>query len=197
MARRRYDSEATQRALIEAGRAFFADVGYAAANAEAIVASAGLTRGALYHHFDGKRGLFQAVLEAMQAELAEAISDAAGRTRGDAVERLRVGFGVYMDMALRQDMRRVLLIDGPAVLGWSLWRKIDLDHGYRETEAALKHAMDAGAIERCPVGPLTHALLGAVTHAGLEIGHALDPEAARKAFGEVVDLLLDRLRTRA
>ncbi len=194
MDKRRYDSTATRRDLIAAGRTLFAEKGYGQANAEAIVAAAGLTRGALYHHFDGKRGLFEAVLEMMQAELAGEISAQARQAAGGALERLKVGFAVYLDMALKRDMRQVLLIDGPAVLGWTLWHEIDLKHGFRQTEAALAHAMTAGEIDTCPVEPLTHALLGAVTQAGLEIGRAPEPATARAAYGEVIDLLLEKLR---
>lgn len=194
MDKRRYDSKATRRELIAAGRALFAENGYAGANAESIVAAAGLTRGALYHHFDGKRGLFEAVLESMQAELADEISVQARRVKGGPLARLRVGFGVYLDMALRQDMRQVLLIDGPAVLGWTPWHEIDLKYGFRATEAALAQAMQAGEIDQCPVEQLTHVLLGAVTQAGLEIGRAPDPESARAAYGEAIDLVLDKLR---
>lgn len=196
MAKRRYDSDATRRDLIAAGRRLFAANGYGGANAEAIVAAAGLTRGALYHHFNGKRGLFEAVLEEMQAELAAEIGDHARTVGGGWMERLRAGFGVYLDMALRQDMRQVLLLDGPAVLGWALWHEIDLRHGYRATEVAITRAIEAGEIDACPAPQLTHALLGAVTQAGLEIGRAADPGAARAAYGEVVDLLIEKLRRR-
>ena len=196
MAKRRYDSEASRRDLIASARTLFAANGHAGTNAVAIAASVGLTRGALYHHFDGKRGLFQAVLEEMQAELAQTIATRATATPGGPLERLAIGFGVYLDMAMQTDVRQVLLIDGPAVLGWSLWQEIDLRYGYQATQGALARAMAQGEIDSCPVAELTHVLLGAVTQAGLEVGRADDPAAARQAYGEVVDMLLERLRRR-
>jgi AcrR family transcriptional regulator len=194
MTKRRYDSAASRRDLIAAARHLFAANGYAATNAAAVVELVGLSRGALYHHFDGKEGLFRVVLEEMQAEIAAAIAERAAAARCGLVERLRIGFGVYLDMAMQSDIRQVLLIDGPAVLGWSLWHEIDMLYGYEATQGALARAMAEGEIALCPVAELTQMLLAAVTQAGLEIGRAADPAAARKAYGEVIDMLLDRLQ---
>jgi len=196
MTKRRYDADATRRDLIAAARAAFAADGYAQARAGDIVATAGLTRGALYHHFDGKAGLFRAALEDVQAVLAKEIRNRALAAKGGPLARLRVGFQTYLDMAARADIRRILFVDGPAVLGWAAWREIDLEYGFKATRAALAAAMEAGEIETCPVDPLTHVLLGAVTQAGLEIGDAADPDAARREYGAVVNLLIDRLAGR-
>lgn len=191
---RRYDSEATQRDLIEAARGHFAAEGYRGANAETVAKAAGVTRGALYHHFGSKLGLFRAVLEAVQTEIGAEIARTARSVDGGPLERLRVGFGVYLDMALREDVRRIVLIDGPAALGWEEWREIDLRHGYRATLAALEAAEAAGEIEAGALAELAHLLIGAVTQAGLEIGRADDPAAARAAYGEAVDGMVARLR---
>lgn len=195
MVKRRYNADATRRDLILAGSRAFSSVGYADARAEEIVAAAGLTRGALYHHFDGKHGLFRAVLEDIQKDLATEIRDRALAIEGSPMERIRVGFQTYLDFALRADVRRILFVDGPAVLGWSIWRQIDLDHGFKATRGAISAAIAAGEIDPCPVEQLTHVLLGAVTHAGLELGHAADPASARSEYGAVVDMLIEKLRT--
>jgi AcrR family transcriptional regulator len=151
MVKRRYDADATRRDLILAGSRAFSSVGYAGARAEEIVAAAGLSRGSLYHHFDGKHGLFRAVLEALQEDLAAEIRDRALAITGGPMERLRVGFQTYLDFALRADVRRILLVDGPGVLGWDTWRQIDLEHGFKATRGAIMAAVAAGEIEPCPV----------------------------------------------
>jgi AcrR family transcriptional regulator len=195
MARRR-NTEETRRALLASARAVFTEVGYAAAGTEEIVARTGLTRGALYHHFADKRGLFRAVLEDIQTELAAEVDRRARSTKGDTMERLRAGFHAYLDVALRDDVRRILLVDGPAVLGWDEWNEIDRQYAYGATRAALQRAMASGELADAPLDELTHVLLGAVTQAGLELGRSSRPRAARRSYGTVLDLVLDRLRAR-
>lgn len=196
MVKRRYNADATRRDLIAAGSALFAANGYVETRAADIVGSASLTRGALYHHFDGKQGLFRAVLEALQADLSAEIRTRAMAGVGGPMERLRIGFQTYLDLALRADVRRIIFVDGPAVLGWEAWRQIDLEHGFKATKDAIVAAVAAGEIDDCPIDQLTHVLLGAVMQAGLELGHAENPKAARTEYGAVVDLLIDKLQAR-
>ncbi len=195
MAKHRYNAIETRRDLIVAGRAVFSDVGYSAARTVRIVAGAGCTRGALYHHFGDKQGLFREVLEEIQIELASEITIHARAAGESVVERLRAGFQTYLDFALRDDVRRILLVDGPAVLGWDAWQEIDLRHAFGATQRALQLAMKSGEITDAPVNELTHVLLGAVTQAGLEIGRSDHPKATRAKYGTVVDMLIDNLRT--
>jgi AcrR family transcriptional regulator len=195
MAKHRYSTVESRRDLLAAGREVFSEFGYVEARTEEMVARAGLTRGALYHHFGDKQGLFRAVLEEIQVELAAEINRHA-RAAGDSViERLRTGFQTYLDAALREDVRQILLIDGPAVLGWDVWQEIDLRHAFGTTLQALERAIALGAIKDAPARELTHAMLGAVTQAGLEIGRSADPEETRSQYRKVVDMLIDNLRT--
>lgn len=190
----RYNTEVTRTELVAAARAHFAERGYAAARTEEIVGETGLTRGALYHHFSNKKSLFQAVLESLQTELTEEVVERARTVSGDHIDRLRAGFHAYLDLALRDDVRQILFIDGPAVLGWEAWREIDLQHAFRLTQVAIERAMSDGEIDVVPVDELTHVLLGAVTHASLEVGRSSDPAVARASYGQIVDFLLDKLR---
>ena len=190
----RYNTEVTRTELVAAARAHFAGRGYAAARTEEIVGETGLTRGALYHHFSNKKSLFQAVLESLQTELTEEVVERARTVSGDHIDRLRAGFHAYLDLALRDDVRQILFIDGPAVLGWEAWREIDLQHAFRLTQVAIERAMSDGEIDVVPVDELTHVLLGAVTHASLEVGRSSDPAVARASYGQIVDFLLDKLR---
>lgn len=191
----RYDTETTRQELLDSGRALFSDVGYAAARTEEIVARTGLTRGALYHHFGSKEGLFRAVLEQVHLEVAEEI-DRCGRSAvGGALEALRAGFHGYLDAALGHGVRQILLVDGPAVIGWQAWHDLDLAHGFGVTRTVLEHAMAAGELQQAPLDELTHVLLGAVTHAVLELGRVDDSPEARSRYGDVINLMLDGLRT--
>jgi len=190
----RHDTEITRSELLSSARIAFSEHGYAGAGTEEIVARHGLTRGALYHHFGSKLSLFEAVVEDLQRELSREVERRARRTRGDHVDRLRAGFRTYLDFALRPDFRRILLTDGPAVLGWDRWHEIDFDHAFGATRAALQAAMAHGELGPSPVDELAHVLLGAVTQAGLEIGRSQHPRAARRRYGTVIDLLVESIR---
>src|SRR5437667_9561848 len=116
-------SEATRSALFKAARGLFAERGYADVATEEIVQAAGVTRGALYHHFDGKRELLAAVYEEIERELTERIaSEALGGS--DPVEALRAGANAFLDHCLEPEVQQVVLLDAPAVLGWERWRDI-------------------------------------------------------------------------
>lgn len=195
MAKHRYDTEATRADLLRSGRELFSDRGYAATTIEMIVSGAGLTRGALYHHFDGKADVFRAVLEAVQQGLtAEVGRRAAAAREAGPTESLRAGFHAYLDVALRDDIRRILLIDGPAVVGWAAWQEIDFRHAFGVTRAGVERAVDAGEIAPVPVDELVHVLLGAVMQAGLELGRSGAGADRRRSFGAVIDRLVDGLR---
>lgn len=194
MPKHRHDAEATRAELLAAARDEFARHGYADAATEVIVARHGLTRGALYHHFGSKQGLFEAVVEELQQELSAEVLRRAARSRGDRVDQLRAGFQAYLDLALRPEFRRILLVDGPAVLGWDRWREIDLHHAFEATRSAIAAAMAGGELDSGPVDELAHVLLGAVTQAALEIGRLPSPAASRARLGEVIDRLIEGLR---
>src|SRR3954470_24740324 len=118
-------SEATRGALIEAARPLFAVRGYAGVGTEQIVRAAGVTRGALYHHFEGKEGLLAAVYEQIEADLAERIVARAGAVGDDGpLAELAAGVDVLLDAARDPEVHRIVLLDAPAVLGWERWREI-------------------------------------------------------------------------
>ena len=189
----RYDTAATRSDLIAAATSMFARLGYAAAGTEAIAAATGLTRGAMYHQFGTKAGLFREVVEELQAGLAREVDRRAREAGGRTLDRLRAGFQAYLDLAARDDVRQIVFIDGPAVLGWDTWHDIDLEHAFGAVRNALAHAIARSEIVAAPVDELTHALLGALTQASLEVGRADDPAEARRRYEVVVDRLLDGL----
>ncbi len=189
-------SEATRAALIDAARPLFAERGYAGVGAEEIVRAAGLTRGALYHHFGGKRDLFEAVYEQLEAELAQRIAE--GALRGgasDPLAAMRAGAEMFLQACTEPEVQRIVLLDGPAVLGWDRWREIAAEHGLGLIEATLQAAIEAGEIVEQPARPLAHVLMGALDEAAMLVARADDPELMRTEVGRTLDALLAGLST--
>jgi AcrR family transcriptional regulator len=185
---------ATISALVGAARELFAQQGYAGVGTEEIVQRAGVTRGALYHHFPrGKEQLFQAVLVQVSAETAQAIAQKAAAA-ADPWDELVIGIDAFLDACTTPDMQRIVLIDGPAVLGWDLWRAIDAEHGLGLLEQAVQQAMDAGRLVSQPARAVAHVLLGALDEAAMVVARADDPVAARAEMGRTVRHLLEGLR---
>jgi AcrR family transcriptional regulator len=185
-------SERTRAALTSAARRLFADRGYAGVGTEEIVRAAGVTRGALYHHFSGKPDLLEAVYEQIEGEITQKI--ATGALAGsDPLEALHAGSEMFLDVCLEPEVQRIVLLDAPAVLGWERWREIAADHGLGLIEAALGAAMEAGQIARQPLRPLAHVLMGALDEAAMLVARADDTEAARAEVGATLASLLEGL----
>ncbi|MDX6602225.1 MAG: hypothetical protein QOF13_1427 [Solirubrobacterales bacterium] len=187
-------SDATRAALVEAARGLFAERGYAGIGTEEIARAAGLSRGALYHHFDGKSELFEAVYEQVERELAARI--AAGALEANAaspLEAMRAGVEMFLAASTEPEAQRIVLLDGPSVLGWDRWREIAAEHGLGLIEATLQAAIEAGAISQQPVRPLAHVLMGALDEAAMLVARAEDPEQMRVEVAGTLEALLDGL----
>lgn len=185
--------EATMQALIQIAREHFTARGYAQAAAEEIVAEAGLTRGALYHHFGSKEGLFAAVMLNVAAGLAARI-DAATAGLDDAWQMLETGCSVFLDAATDPSVQRILLIDGPVVLGWQAWRKIDAETSMLGLATVLNELQTRGELASVPVEALVHLLSGAMNEAALWIAQSDDPRAALDDARAALNHLLRSLR---
>lgn len=186
--------EVSVAALIAAARGLFAERGYAAVGTEEIVQRAGLTRGALYHYFKGgKEELFQAVLVQVSAATARRVMAAADAVE-DPWEALVVGADAFLDACTTAEVQRIVLTDGPSVLGWDVWRAADADYALGMLEAALQRAIDAGRLIPQPARALAHVLLGALDEAAMVVARADDPGAARAEMGRTVHRLLEGLR---
>ncbi len=186
-------SETTRSALIAAGRRLFAERGYAGVGTEEIVRAAGVTRGALYHHFDGKEGLLEAIYEQIEAEVTQKIATDA-LSGDDPLQALRAGARSFLDHCVEPEVQQIVLMDSPAVLGWARWREIGAKYGLGLVEAALQAAIDAGQLTPVAVAPLAHVLLGALDEAAMVVARADDPEAAREEMVVVFDRILDGVR---
>ena len=193
-ARRLTRGDATKAALLGAARELFVSKGYFATGTEEIVAKAGVgTRGALYHHFADKEALFRAVFAQVQSDLAAAT---VVNERDDALDLLTAALQQFLDASAdNADVQQILLIDGPAVLGWDQWRSLEAEYGLGVITAMLDAAVAQKVIHRQPTVPLAHMLLAAVDEAALYIANALDrPQAHRQARQSLTRLLLG-LRT--
>ncbi len=191
-------SDATRTALVRAARELFSTLGYAGAGREAIVAAAGVTRGALQHHFGDKRTLFQVVYEEVEQEVVAAIAAAA--MAGDhehPMAMLRAGCQAYLDAVLDPAVQRICAVDGPAVLSAEVRNEITDRYAFGLVRSAVEEAVQQGAIEDAPVEPLARMLLAGVMAAAQYVATAEDPRSAREEAGRTVDLLLRRLRTDA
>ncbi|MFL1377010.1 MULTISPECIES: TetR/AcrR family transcriptional regulator [unclassified Nocardiopsis] len=158
--------EQTRRTLLREGRRLFAEHGYADVSLSGIVAAAEVTKGALYHHFDGKPALFRAVLDEVQEEVAAAVA-ATADAEPDPWDRLTAGCRAFLTAATAPGVRRIMLVDGPAVLGWSAWREMDEANSARHLTEALADLVASGVLPPRPVEPAAHLLSGAMNEAAL------------------------------
>jgi AcrR family transcriptional regulator len=188
-------SEATRSALLGAARKLFTAPGYSAVSTEEIVRDAGVTRGALYHHFKDKQDLFRAVCEVVEQDVVTRIASAE-LAEADPWLQQQLATGAYLDSCMDPSVQRILLTDGPSVLGLAGWREIEERYGLALVQALLQSLMDQALIDEQPVEPLAHLLLGAFTEAGLLIARSEDPQAARVEVGESVERLMQGLRKR-
>jgi AcrR family transcriptional regulator len=185
-------SAATRDALVAAARRLFAAQGFAEVPTDTIVAAAGVTRGALYHQFADKTALFDAVLEAVEADIARRLAaEAAAAGISDPVEALRHAVRTWLDICVEPEIHRIALIDGPSVLGWTRWREVCQRYVFGLVQALLAHGIELGRIRPLPLRPLVHVLMGAGDEAALYVGEAADRTRARAEMIEVLDQLIE------
>lgn len=183
----------TRRRLLEAGRAIFSQKGFGAASTGEIARQAGATRGALYHHFDGKDELFRALFEAMEEDLLERVGEAIADE--ETFEgRLKRGIESFLDQCLDPDVQRIVLLEAPAVLGWEQWRDIDEKYAHGLIREFLRDGMDEGKIEEQPVEPLTQLVMGALTQAAMALARSSEPERDRERMASSLIRLIEGLQ---
>jgi AcrR family transcriptional regulator len=183
-------TEATRAALIAAARKLFTERGYDGVGTEEIVRAAGVTRGALYHHFGGKAELLEAVYERLEAESTERVARVVlGSDLESPLEAMKAGIEAFLDECAEPELQRIALHDAPAVLGWDRWREIAAANGLGLIEASLSAAIEAGEIRALPVKPLAHLLLGALDEAAMLIARSEDPVARAEVTAVLLALL--------
>lgn len=189
MKRNKDDTYETIVSLIAVARKHFTEHGYAESSLEEIAAEAKLTRGALYHHFRSKKGLFQAVLESVQTEIGQRVEAEAARS-DDAWEQLILGCRAFVAAAVEPRNRRILLIDGPAVLGWEAWRRMDEENAMRHLREQLELMQRQGYLKPVPLDALTHFLSGALNESALWIAQSPDDGQSLEDTMSVISLFL-------
>lgn len=186
-------TEATTRKLIDIARDQFAAHGYANTATEEVVRLAGVTRGALYHHFGSKEGLFRAVVESVQADIGARVDAAAGESE-DAWGELVNGCRAFLMAALDPQARQIVLIDAPAVLGWETWRALDEANSMALLRASLAELVAAGILAPLPLDALTRLLSGAMNEAALWIANAPNRDTALDDAIIALESLLNGIR---
>jgi AcrR family transcriptional regulator len=148
-----------------------------------------LTKGAVYYHFKNKRGLFEAVLRAAQAEIVRRIEERAIAAK-DPLEAVVAGCRAFLDVVLDDELRQIVLVDGPAVLGWSVWRAIDGELGLGSLKEGLREAESYGALEGVDRDVLAHLISGALNEAVFLIAEAEDRAEAHTRVWRTLDRFL-------
>jgi AcrR family transcriptional regulator len=184
----------TREALIEAARPLFAAQGFAEVALETIVRAAGVTRGALYHHFADKTELFAAVFEKVEGEVAARMGEAiAASNQTDPVEVMRLGADFWLDACSDPEVQRIVLVDAPAVLGYTRWTEIGDRYNTGMVRALVTNAVETGRIPPQPIEATVLTILGAMREATLYVARAEDHDQARKDAGAVMNRLIRAL----
>lgn len=185
----------TMQKLIEVAREMFSKKGYADAAMEDIVKQAGVTRGALYHNFGSKEGLFEAVLASVQQEIGERVEAEAAKSE-EPWQQLILGCLAFVSSAVEQRNKRILLIDGPSVIGWEKWRRMDEENSMRHLREQLQTMQEQGYLRPVCIDALAHLLSGAMNEAVLWISETPDQEKSLEEISAAMTLLLEGYRSK-
>jgi AcrR family transcriptional regulator len=182
-------AEATRRAVLAAARSSFGNKGFAQTSVDEIAAEARVTKGAVYHHFAGKEALFRAVHAEVEAE-AQARAAAARDPKESPIDQIVAVVNAYLDVALDEEIRRITLIDGPALLGLEPDGPAGQQAGHVEVRLFIAKAIARGQIVDLDPDLLAHLIGGLALQGGLLIARAGDPDATRVALGRALDVML-------
>jgi AcrR family transcriptional regulator len=180
----------TRAALLAAGRSLFGENGFRATSVDDLAREARVTTGALYHHFPTKTALFEAVFMQAHTELLTTATTAA-QGAADEVDELARGFDAFLDGVLQPDVQRILVLDGPAVLGLARFTELDEQYAHVAIMHALVSAVEAGAIRVDDPETTTRLLLGALTRGAMLIANSADPVKTRHAVAGSMRALLN------
>jgi AcrR family transcriptional regulator len=187
-------SAATRDALISAARKLWGLRGYAEVGTPEIATAAGVTRGAMYHQFADKATLFAEVVEVVEqdvmARMGAIVAQSGATTPADAI---RAAVDAWLDVSGDPEVRQLILLDAPSVLGWPAFRDVAQRYSLGMTEQLLTEAVRAGQLASQPMRPLAHILIGALDEAAMVIATADDPKRARRETGEVLHRLIDAM----
>jgi AcrR family transcriptional regulator len=184
-------TEATTSALVDAARELFARQGYDGTSLDAVATRAGVTKGAVYHHFEGKRQLFEAVFTREVERMAMPLADAYGRKK-DPWDAFHAGCRAFLDECLDPGWQRIVLLDASAAIGWEQIRHLESPL-LQMMELAISRAAEAGRIAPRTPGPLAHFLYGALCETAMIVARADDQKAAHREAVAEIGRVLDGL----
>ena len=184
-------TDATRGKLLAVARKLFATKGYAATSLDTLVRRAGVTKGAFYHHFPDKQAIFRAVFEAVEDDLVAAAL--AGSKGADALTRFRTGCHAFLAASVDPAVQRIVMMDGPAVLGWATWREIDWRHFLALVDEGLAQAMLEHGAKRRPTKALAHLVFGALCESAMVVARSPKPKEALRHVQQELDVLLGGL----
>jgi AcrR family transcriptional regulator len=187
-------TEATTGQLVEEARKLFAADGYEATSLDDVVAAAGVTKGALYHHFGSKRDLFRAVFEHQERAFARACHKAYA-AESDPWAGFHAGCRAFLEATLDPGVQRICHLDAPAVLGWETVRQIEARYSLAMIENGLREAIESGRIAARPTAPLAHMLMGALGEGAMMVARAEDKRGAMREVAREVESLLSALES--
>jgi AcrR family transcriptional regulator len=190
--KRAAQGRATRGQLIDVATGLFAEHGYEGTSIEAVLTAAGVSRGALYHHFAGKEALFTAVLDALNERITVQLTEIIGAS-ADPAEAVRTAALAWIDLAGDPVIQRIMLVDAPSVLGWEQWRAMDEGRTVGAMRAMLQAVADTGRLPGELVGPFAHMILAALDEAALIVARAPDSRAAVAEERQAVEEFLARL----
>ncbi|MEU6268255.1 TetR/AcrR family transcriptional regulator [Saccharopolyspora shandongensis] len=185
-------SESTRQALVDSAVELFTEHGYAGTSLDEIAKRARVTKGALYHHFGGKQALFEAAFDAVEtsmvARLAEVIST------GSPWEATRSGLRAFLEVCLEPSYQRIVVQDGPAVMGWERWRAAEEAYTFGVVRGVVGTLVESGEIAPLPVEALARVVFGSLSAGATAIAGSKSPQQARADIGECIERVLDGLR---
>ena len=184
----------TRTALVATARQMFGEVGYHATGTGEIVAQAQVTRGALYHHFRNKEDLFEAVCRQVEHEVSTQAQAATLAMQGQTRQRALATLRIYVELLVSsRGVQRILLVDGPAVLGGERWRSMRSEFEFAGWVRTLSLLRDQGQIGPLPIEPLAQIILAAIDEAVLAVAHADDPATMLADMAEALTALIGGL----
>ena len=188
-------SEATRAGVVRVARELFTDPGFNETSLDVVAERAGVTKGAVYHHFKNKRELFQAVFEQLEVEMCERVITAAAGAGVDVWAGLQAGVTAFLDAGAHDPaIQRIVLLDGPTILGWETWKEIDERYGFGITKGAIEQAMEAGVLAKRPAEPIARLFLASLSEAAIQIARSDDQDKAMDEMSSAIWALVESLR---
>ncbi|MGP4017188.1 TetR/AcrR family transcriptional regulator [Saccharopolyspora sp. 5N708] len=187
-------SESTRQALVDSAVELFTEHGYAGTSLDGIAKRARVTKGALYHHFGGKQALFEAAFDAVETNVVARLAEVISGT-GSPWEATRSGLRAFLEVCLEPSYQRIVVQDGPAVMGWDRWRAAEEAHTFGVVRGVVTALVETGEIDPLPIEALSRVMFGALSAGATAIAGSGSPKQARADIGECVERVLIGLRT--